>query len=53
MWFRYFVMFIDFVMCLCICFFMRNIDFKKDKFSVAGFSLMLFGYIASMFLMWR
>ena len=53
MWFRYFVTFIDFLLCLCIFFFMRSLDFKKDKFSVAGFSLMLFGYIASMILMWR
>lgn len=53
MWFRYFVTFIDFLMCLCVLFFMRNLDFKKDKASIVGFSFMLFSYIASVGLMWR
>lgn len=53
MWFRYFVTFIDLIILLCIYFFMRGINFRKDRISLIGFSVMLFSYIASMILMWR
>lgn len=53
MWFRYLVTFIDVLMVLCIFFFLRDLKWKEQKFSVCGFSLMMFSYIASIALMWR
>lgn len=53
MWFRYFVTFIDLIIFLCIFFFMRGMNFEKDKISLVGFSVMLFSYAESIILMWR
>lgn len=52
MWFRYLVTFIDVLMILCIFFSMRGLKWKEQKFSVCGFGLMMFSYIASIALMW-
>ena len=50
MWFRYFITFLDILMCLCILLFARN---KGDKASVIGFGAMLLAYAGSVFLMWN
>ena len=50
MWFRYFITFLDIVMCLCILFFAKG---KRDKASVIGFGAMLLAYVGSVFLMWN
>lgn len=50
MWFRYFITFLDIVMCLCILFFARD---KRDKASVIGFGTMMLTYAGSAFLMWN
>ena len=50
MWFRYFIAFLDILMCLCILFFARD---KRDKASVIGFGAMLLAYAGSVFLMWN
>ena len=50
MWFRYFITFLDILMCLCIFFFART---KHDKASVIGFGAMLLAYAGSAFLMWN
>lgn len=50
MWFKYFITFLDIVMCLCILFFARD---KRDKASVIGFGTMILAYAGSAFLMWN
>ena len=50
MWFRYFITFLDILMCLCILLFARN---KRDKASVIGFGAMFFAYAGSVFMMWN
>ena len=50
MWFRYFITFLDIVMCLCILFFAKD---KRDKASVIGFGTMVLAYAGSVFLMWN
>lgn len=50
MWFRYFITFLDILMCLCILFFARD---KRDKASVIGFGAMFLAYAGSAFLMWN
>lgn len=50
MWFRYFITFLDALMCSFILLFAKD---KRDKASIIGFGTMLFSYIGSMFLMWN
>ena len=50
MWFRYFITFLDVLMCLCILFFAKD---KRDKFSIIGFGTMILAYAGSAFLMWN
>ena len=50
MWFRYFITFLDILMCLCILFFART---KHDKASIVGFGAMFLAYAGSAFLMWN
>ena len=50
MWFRYFITFLDILMCLCILFFART---KHDKASIVGFGAMFLAYAGSVFLMWN
>ena len=50
MWFRYFITFLDILMCLCVLLFART---KHDKASVIGFGAMLLAYAGSVFLMWN
>ena len=50
MWFRYFITFLDILMCLCILFFAFV---KRDKFSIIGFGTMILAYAGSAFLMWN
>lgn len=50
MWFRYFITFLDIVMCLCILFFAKD---KRDKESVIGFGIMILAYAGSAFLIWN
>ena len=50
MWVRYFVTFLDIVMCLCILFFAKD---KRDTFSIIGFGAMILAYAGSAFLMWN
>lgn len=50
MWFRYFITFLDILMCLCILFFMKD---KRDKVSIIGFGTMILAYLGSVFLIWN
>lgn len=50
MWFRYFITFLDILMCLFILFFARA---KNDKASIVGFGAMFLAYAGSAFLMWN
>ena len=50
MWFRYFITFLDILMCLCILLFART---KHDKSSIIGFGAMFLAYAGSVFLMWN
>ena len=50
MWFRYFMTFLDILMCLCILFFARA---SRSKASIIGFSTMFLAYAGSVFLMWN
>ena len=50
MWFRYFITFLDILMCLCILLFAKG---NRDKASIIGFGTMIFSYLGSMFLMWN
>ena len=48
--FRYFMTFLDVLMCLCIFLFARS---KNDKASLIGFSTMFIAYACSAFLIWN
>ena len=50
MWFRYFITFLDILMCLCVLFFARA---GKSKASAVGFGTMFLAYAGSVFLMWN
>ena len=50
MWFKYFITFLDILMCICILFFART---KHDKASIIGFGAMFLAYAGSVFLMWN
>ena len=50
MWFRYFMTFLDILMCLCILLFAKS---KRDKASIVGFGAMFLAYAGSVFLMWN
>lgn len=50
MLFRYFITFLDIVMCLCILFFAKD---KRDKASIIGFGAMILAYAGSAFLIWN
>lgn len=50
MWFRYFITFLDIIMCLCIVFFFRA---TKSKASLVGFGTMFLAYAGSILLMWN
>lgn len=50
MWFRYFMTFLDVVMCLCILYLVAH---KRDKASIIGFCVMFLAYAGSAFLMWN
>ena len=50
MWFRYFMTFLDILMCLCILSFTKG---KKDKASIIGFGTMIFSYIGNIFVIWN
>ena len=49
MWFRYFITFLDVLMCLCILFFTS----PKDKTSTIGLIIMFLAYAGSVFLLWN
>lgn len=50
MWFKYFITFLDILMCLCILFFAKA---NTNKSSTIGFALMFLSYLGSLILIWR
>lgn len=50
MWIRYFITFLDILMCLFILFFARE---AKNKPTLAGFAMMFLAYAGSVFLIWN
>ena len=50
MWFRYFITFLDILMCICLLLFVKG---KRDKAIIIGFGIMILAYSGSAFLMWN
>lgn len=48
-WLRWFVTFLDVIMCCCLYLSFRN---TKNESAVMGLGIMLFSYIASICLIW-
>lgn len=53
MWFRYFITFLDIVMCLILISFTESLTWEKNKASIIGFGTMILAYAGSAFLMWN
>ena len=49
---KYFVTFINFLLCLIILFFLKGVDPKENKATYIGFSAMIAAYVGSTALMW-
>lgn len=47
---KYFIVFLDILICLCILFFARGMKWEKDKAAIIGFLVMIFSYLASVYL---
>lgn len=50
MWFRYFITFLDIMICLLAFLATRN---AKNKSVVIGYAVILFSYVSSICLMWK